>query len=86
MNTTWEPTHRRSTMGPKLEKKFPDAFAYYEDRRTGQIRGIAFEEWGDIESHEKAFRLWKTEHVSVRQSFYAVDYERGWTGRGGELA
>ena len=68
-----------------LEHEIPDLLKYYEDRRTGKIEEQSFERRDPIYP-EKARMLYYIEHGQIYRSFFAVDYNHGFTGRGGELA
>lgn len=86
MNTRADPPARWSVHKANMEAYHPDILEYYEDRRTGKIEGKPFEEWRDPISEEEAEKLNATETGKVERIFYAIDYNQGFTGRGGNLA
>ena len=86
MNNRWTPAPRRSVLKADLEFFYPDVLEYYEDRRTGKIQARSFEDWGERVSLEERHKLYNIEHGKIKRVFFEVDYNRGFTGRGGELA
>ena len=85
-NKNWTPAPRRSVLKAVLELQHPDLLEHYEDRRTGKVQARSFEDWGEPVSLKEAHRLYEKEHGKCDRVFFEVDYSRGFTGRGGELA
>lgn len=85
-NTDDGPARRWSAHKAAAEKCFPELLEYYEDRRTGRIEAIPYEEWGEDVSERRAEKLDEAETRKVRHVFFAMDYSHGFTGRGGKLA
>ena len=85
-NNKWTPGIRRSVLEADLKLHCPDTLEYYEDRRTGKTEAKSFEDWGERVSLDERRKLWDIEHGKTKGVFYEVDYNRGFTGRGGELA
>ena len=86
MNARADPPERWSVHKAYMEAHNPDILEYYENRRTGKIEGKPCEEWGDPISEEREELLNEIETGKVRHTFYAVNYNQGFTGRGGNLA
>lgn len=86
LNDRWSEGPRRSVVQEMLQMQSPHLLIYYEDRRTGKIEADDFEELKDPEFGEKAERLYLTEHGKVQHVFFEMDYNRGFSGRGGTLA
>ena len=86
MNNKWTPAPRRSVLQAELELHHPDVLEYYEDRRTGTISAKSFEDGEEPVSLKEKQRLYQIEHGKTERVFFEVDYNRGFTGRGGELA
>ena len=85
-NKDWTPAPRRSVLQANLEFNCPDVLEYYEARRTGKIKAKSFQDWGEPVSLKEEHKLYHMEHDKVKQVFFEVNYNRGFTGRGGELA
>ena len=85
-NKKWKPAPRRSVFQADLKFYFPDILEYYEARRTGKIKAKSFEDWGEPVSLEEEHKLYPMEHGKVKRVFFEVNYNRGFTGRGGESA
>ena len=83
-NRDSRPPARWSAHKASVKECFPAALQYYGDRRTGKIVGKSFEEWGDPVNEEKAMALYGTEIRKIERAFFAVNYSRGFTGRGCE--
>ena len=86
MNEKWYAPMRPSVLQAELEFSCPDLLEYYEDRRTGKIEAKSFEDWGEPVSLKEEHKLYGMEHGKTKGVFFEVDYNRGFTGRGGELA
>ena len=86
MNNRWTPAPRRSVLQAELELQHPDLLEYYEDRRKGKIKAKSFEDWEEPVSLKEEHKLYRIEHGKTNRVFFEVDYNRGFTGRGGELA
>ena len=67
-----------------VEQYLPETLEYYEDRCTGRINEKCFEEWEDPISEKEAERLYDMDTLKIQRTFFAVDYSRGFTGRGRE--
>ena len=84
-NDRWSPGLRRSFVNAVLEEQHPSLLEYHEDRKTGKIEAKPFEEWEeDPLSEEDAKLLRERAKYRVRETFFAMDYTHGFTGRGGE--
>ena len=68
-----------------MEQQHPELLQYYKDRRTGKIKERSFEEWGDMDWEEQ-MKWYQIENSKVKHVFFGVDYDNGFTGRGGKLA
>ena len=86
MNARADPPARWSVHKANMEAYHPDILEYYEYRRVGQIEAMLFEEWRDPVCEKEAEKLEATETGKVGSIFYAINYNQGFTGRGGNLA
>ena len=86
MNNKWTPGPRRSLLQADLEFLHPDLLKFYEGRRTGKVKAKSFEDWGEPVSLKEKHKLYWIEHGKSNGVFFEVNYNRGFTGRGGELA
>ena len=86
MNNKWTPAPRRSKLQADVKYHCPDFLEYYEGRRNGKIEAKAFEDWGEPVYWDEEDKLYHIEHDKARGVFFEMDYNRGFTGRGGELA
>ena len=86
LNDKWTESPRRSVLKELLEMENADLLEYYEGRRTGKIEADSFEGREDPVSTERAKQLYYMEYGRIQRVFFEMDYARGFTGRGGELA
>ena len=53
---------------------------YYEKVSKGLIEERSYDDWGPETAEEKA--LWDEWWLPIKKSFYPIDWESGFTGRG----
>ena len=57
---------------------------YYEKRSKGLIEARPYNSWGPETPEEKA--KWQQWWAPIQQTFHPIDWNSGFTGRGGEFS